>query len=398
MSWRDQVAVPGSFRGVPFYVESSELTTGRRNVKHVYPFKKEPVFTEDMGREGRRFMVDVFVFGPDYLIARDRLLTALEAAGTGELVHPYYGTRRVSVGEDVRVRESGARGGTATLSIEFTETPAAPAQPSAVQDARGALVASGAAATAAVGAEFTAKYSPGVFLASIAGAVGSASRAIDGVLNVVTMEQQAVARLKATIRDVSASAAALANAPDLLLASQIDLLDGLAGGLSSAAAVNPALTLLGLYHFSPGPRPVATTANRLQERTNFDAAQRLTQRLVVIKAALVAVDQTFASYDDAVSTRVAITNLLDEQADVVADDVFPALMQLRADLVKAVPGDTRELARQVSHTPLATVPSLVLAYRLYGDLTREADVVARNRIRNPMFVTGGRALEVLSRG
>jgi prophage DNA circulation protein len=80
------------------------------------------------------------------------------------------------------------------------------------------------------------------------------------------------------------------------------------------------------------------------------------------------------------------------------DTAFPALNQLRADLVRAVPGEDSGLARLVSYAPAFTVPSLVLAFQLYGDVTREADIVARNSIRHPGFVIGGRALEVLSSG
>ncbi len=72
-------------------------------------------------------------------------------------------------------------------------------------------------------------------------------------------------------------------------------------------------------------------------------------------------------------------------------------MQLRADLVKAIPGTALEQARLIRFTPLVTLPSLVLAHNLYGDLSREADLLARNRIQNPAFVTGGVELEILSR-
>jgi prophage DNA circulation protein len=111
----------------------------------------------------------------------------------------------------------------------------------------------------------------------------------------------------------------------------------------------------------------------------------------------VVVEQEFDSYDEAVAARDEITDLLDEQADEAADDTYPALMQLRADLVKAVPGEGADLPRLLAYTPPATVPSLVLAHRLYGDVTKELEVVARNKVRHPGFVTGGRELEVVSR-
>jgi prophage DNA circulation protein len=50
----------------------------------------------------------------------------------------------------------------------------------------------------------------------------------------------------------------------------------------------------------------------------------------------------------------------------------------------------------VKYTPAATTNSLVLAYRLYGTVSREPDIVTRNAIRNPAFVAAGTELEVLS--
>ena len=117
MSWRDRLA-PASFRGVPFYVESSDYTTGRRTVEHEYPFKDDAPFTEDMGRSSRSISVDGYVLGEDYFTERDALLDALETSGPGELIHPYLGTINVAVGT-VRVRESSKDGGIAFFNIDF---------------------------------------------------------------------------------------------------------------------------------------------------------------------------------------------------------------------------------------------------------------------------------------
>ncbi len=64
--------------------------------------------------------------------------------------------------------------------------------------------------------------------------------------------------------------------------------------------------------------------------------------------------------------------------------------------MRAVPGEASDLPRLLRYVPPATVPSLVLAHRLYGDVALEADLVARNRVARPGFMLGGQALEVLS--
>ncbi len=400
-NWRDSHA-PATFRGVSFFVEGSDRGGGRRTVQHVYPFKDDP-YSEDMGRKPRSFSVEGYVVGAEYEAAKRALLEALEKPGTGELVHPYEGTKRCMVA-NYRVRTSTSEGGMARFSIEFEETPAQAAQPSAKVDAKAAVRSSAQKAKLAVGLEFLAKYSPGTLLGSVTAQLGTASRAMNGALATVQMSTQELATLKRQVAALASDAAALANEPADLLAAQLEIFESLSSGLIASTSfgaldvVSPVLAVLSLYGFDAGVRPPATTVNRLIEQTNFDATQRLTQRLCVIEAAVVAIELTFESFDAAIEARAAITDLLDDQAETVADDVYPALLQLRADLVKAIPGDALEQARLVNHTPAFTLPSLVLAHTLYGDLSLEADLIARNRIQNPAFVRGGTELEVLTRG
>jgi prophage DNA circulation protein len=197
---------------------------------------------------------------------------------------------------------------------------------------------------------------------------------------------QQLAAFKKRLEDFEGALTTLVNTPADLLAQLTDIFDGFVTSTG----------LLDVYAFDPGTRPPATTSNREQEQQNFDAVQRLVQRLVVLKAAELAADETFDSYEAAASARDLIADKIDDQAEIAVDDTYPALLQLRADLVKAVPGDEADLHRLVKYTPAFTMPSLVLAYQLYGNLDLEADLVARNGISNPGFIRGGEELEVLS--
>lgn len=376
---------PAKFRGVEFFVESADRSGGRRVVKHEYPLRDLP-YGEDMGRKARSFPVEGYVIGDDYLVAKNALIDALEKPGPGELNHPYYGTLRVIV-EDYRVRETSDRGGTATFSITFFETPAQPTMPAAVVDAAAKVASSAAAARTAVGAEFLATYSPGLLLDSVGNSLRSAMLAVNNTLATLAIPAQQAATLHARVDALTGSVATLVNEPSRIL-------EGLSGVFE---LFDSGSALAKIYRYEPGPRPPGTTPTRVQEQASFDATYRLNQRLAVIRAVEIAPTETYDSYDAAVATRDALTELLDEQADVAPDDTYPALVQLRADLVKAVPGDNSDLARLLRYTPGFTVPSLVLAHRLYGNLDLEADLVTRNHIRNPMFVPGGRELEVLSR-
>jgi prophage DNA circulation protein len=385
MSWRDEL-LPASFRGVPFFVESNELTLGRRVVRHEFPLKQvDPTFPEDVGRLGRSFSVDAIVLGPDYLSARNALLTALEVEGPGELVHPYYGTRRVQAGQ-VRVRETAADGGMARFAIPFDEAPARPTTPTAVVNAPAVVRSSAAKARVASQDTFLATYSPGPRLTSVAGLLRAATVQVKSALARVSLETQDAAAMDARVRNLQTDTLALAESPAGISLGYTDLF----------AAFNPSSyrSLLYVYGFNPGIRPPSSTPNRVQEQANFDTAQRFVQRLALIRATEIAIGQTFGSYEDAAAARDELGDLLDEQ--MASDDAFPALMQLRADLARAVPGDGSDLPHLLSFTPTVTVPALVLAQRLYGDPDRAEEIIARNHIRHPGFVRGGVTLEILS--
>lgn len=387
MAWESLVRTQASFRGVPFNVDTAESQGGRRGVTHEYPFRDEP-FREDLGRQVRKFTVEGHVIGADYLTARDKLLAALESpSGPGELVHPYYGTRHVAV-SGFRVREAAADGGLARFSIEFEETPSRPKEPTAIVDTSTVLTTKAGAARTAVVEEFSGVYAPGVHTDSLATQVVRASAAVSDVLQAATQDPQEAALAAARSAAVAAGAETLVQTADAVANALVDLLDA-ATGLSSAQ-------LLPVYSADLGEHPSDVTENRVIEGENYDALQRLVQRLVVARAAELALLETFVSYEAAVSARDAIAEFLDEQMELAGDDAYPALVELRAALVNAVPAADSTLPHLISYTPPETVPSLVLAHRLYGSVALESDVLARNAVPNPLFVVGGTALEVLS--
>jgi prophage DNA circulation protein len=385
MSWRDRLGA-ASFRGVPFFVDASERSGGRRGVTHEYPFR-DTSFHEDLGRAARGFTVEGYVLGEDYQTARDALLEALETAGPGQLQHPYYGALGVAA-TSFRVRETRDEGGMARFSIDFEETPSAPVQPTATPDAPAQVIVSVTNARTAVGDAFLAAYSPGIHMEAVAESLRSATLAANTALSGVSMEVQEAARLRQQLDSFADSAEALVEEPGDLLKKFIDVFEGF-----GPTTFQPCL---GMYDFDPGPRPAALTSNALQEQRNYDALKTLVQRLAVLRAAEIIVDVEFVTYEEAVAARNAVTELLDEQAELVADDSYPALAQLRADVVQAVPGADADLPRLLTFTPTETIPSLVLAYQIYGDLTLEGDLIARNRIAHPGFIVGGTVLQVLS--
>jgi prophage DNA circulation protein len=87
---------------------------------------------------------------------------------------------------------------------------------------------------------------------------------------------------------------------------------------------------------------------------------------------------------------LALRDTLDEAiftASLKADpDHYQALNHYRQTLIKHLTAVAASGVSLVDVTPPETLSVLVLAYRRFGDATREAEVVQRNRIRHPGFV------------
>lgn len=142
-----------------------------------------------------------------------------------------------------------------------------------------------------------------------------------------------------------------------------------------------------------GPPARETTATRLRERTNQLALAGALQRTIAIEAARLAPRVPYASIEEATAARDRVAGLLDEQAAGAGDTVYSALVALRAEIQRTVPGDAA-FAHIVTTTQKEPIPSVLLAYQLYGSVEREGDIIARNGIRHPGFVSG--ELKVIS--
>jgi prophage DNA circulation protein len=406
VTWRDdlrRVTVAGkrligaSFRGVPFLVDASERTGGRRVVVHEFPLRDEP-FVEDLGRKAVTFRVDGYVIGDDYLAQRDDLLDALDnETGPGELVHPYHGVKR-AVCVNVAVRETRADGGIATFAIEFAEAPAQAPTSTEVVDAAEQVATSADAAITATEAELVEQYSaaglPAFALASAETALTGAAEGLEDALAPVVTGTQELAALRGRVALLTARASSLVRTPADILDEFREVITGLGDTIADApGAVLDAL--IDAYEVDLGDPVAPTTSTRERELDNQTALTGALRRVIAIEAARLAPLVPYASIEEATAARDAVAAQLEEQAGGADDAAYPALVSLRSELLRAVPGGAA-FARVVTVTRPAPVPSLVLAHQLYGSVDLESDIIARNGVRHPGIISG--ELRVLSDG
>lgn len=406
MTWREdlrRVSVGGrrlvgaSFRGVGFLVEASDRSGGRRAVVHEFPLRDDP-FVEDLGRKARTFRVDGYVIGDDYLTQKNALIDALEStAGPGEVILPFWGGRAIrAICVSLSVRETRADGGMATFAIEFAETPAQAPVPVEVVDAAEQVADSADEAITATDAEFQESYDvtglPSFAITSAETALTSAAAALESTLAPVITDTQELAEMTGRIAVLTAQAASLVRQPAEVLTEFRAIITGLVETAASApGAVVDAL--VESYTADLGQVVIETTATRERELANQAAMTGALRRVMSAEAARLAPLVPYASLEEAMATRDTIAAQLEEQASTAGDTAYPALVNLRSELLRAVPGDA-VFARVVTVTRPVPIPSLLLAYQLYGSVALEVDIIERNAIEHPGFIAG--ELQVLS--
>ena len=418
-SWRDRLQ-PASFRGVTFSVESDESTFGRRVQVHEYPGRDKP-WTEDLGRATRRISVNAYLIGDDYPEHRDRLIAAIETAGPGTLVHPWYGEMTGSIDGQVRVTHSDAEGRMCRIAFQFVESGelsfpiAGIATDQKILSSAGLLDEALSAAMEALsldglpdfiqsgiladGADMLGKIADTFML--VDSGVAAAMRLMQGDLSVVLMPPSAADKFVRTLQMAWRAGSRLTG--DVAdLTTMITLISGV--------AVDPGLAPHGVWENDAG-----TVVVQKQQRNLIASALRITAisnaaravaqlprppRLSAVNATATArpthpalglwqetSKRRLVTWDDLQGMRTSLNTAVDrEQLRVTDDSLFLALGTLRADINGDISERLEQTEKTVSRLPRGVQPALVLAAEWYDDAGRESDILGRNAIKHPGFI------------
>lgn len=398
MSWRDQLR-QATLGSAPFLVESSDGELGRNTQLHEYPLRDKP-YVEDLGRKARRFTLNAYVIGPEYMAARDALVAEIESAGPKKLIHPYLGELTVSVVNATGPSESTREGGMARFTITVIES-GERLFPSAETATRDASTAAAAACTQAVAVDFSTGFAvggqPAFVRQNAAARVDAFSARLRTLTAQITTLPAGLVQFAGSLNELISSAADLVLSPVTLAGHITSLFEQM-----RLAAAEPAAALAILrsfFRFGDDAEPVVgTTAARQLEAANQAAFHTLVRGAAIAQAVHVISTMDFTSYDDAVLVRDELLEEIELLADDAPDSVYTALVDVRVALVRDIGMRAANLARVVSITLPETEPALVVAHRLYRDAARADEIVARNRVEHPLFVPSGVELEVLTDG
>ncbi len=392
---------PASFRGVAFQVDIAALSAGRRVQVHEYPQRDQP-WVEDLGRATRELSFTGFVTGEDYVDQANALLAALEEEGPATLIHPWFGEAKVSVKELARVSFDAALG-RAAFELAFVEAGDLTFPQPGSSTGAAARIAAGDLENASI-ASFTDNFSVKGFqdfvssaangnLAETLGFVGGTT--IGKYLGYANGLAASITACQALINDPAA------------LGYKVLGMFGLSGIATTYAAwknIAAGLSATSRHaSLAPPAAPAYITPSRSQATANATAINALNRQILIAQAvgtcSLVgtAADTTpRVSHDDLIATRAAVIAAIDTESLVCDDAVFAALQAARAAVWKDLTARAKDSARLRTITVPEVMPALAVAYDVHEDAARDAEIVARNRIRHPGFVPAG-PLKVMTR-
>ncbi len=428
--WRSRIIQP-TFRGVQFYCDESTSTFGRRTAVHEYPQYDIP-YVEDMGRKGAVFSLDCYVIGDDWEDQRNRLLEACEQQGSGLLVHPDLGEWTVVCDSCTVVESKAKEARKASFQLTFFET----------GDNKGALtkistqanvIAKSPDSIFSLGNAFATLYKITQLPQYVADAmfdyVGdltgiynpygllSAYDAVQDLLNGdIAMPWQVAAGISAYTsafnNDYSDSGTQLevvdATRNDNYTYQVYSTKDTLQRVKTTNAqrtytvsprdAVDHYLRICRVELINPKPADDVALSRHEQWQAGkhlevcFKGMAIIEATVAVAKVDVSSLTEAQVIWAEIIEAFDAIINTASEVGD---DQSFIALRTARAKFHADIQERAPSLAKLIYRSYPVALPSLVIAYDVYEDVSRELEIIARNKIRHPGFVTNP-SLELIS--
>jgi prophage DNA circulation protein len=378
-TWRDRVR-PASWRGIDFEMESVGAETGRRGEDIQYP-GSDRTFPDNTGRAPTRISFSGWIAGPDHDIRAKAMFGAMGQAGSGELVHPFFGPL-IGVCRVGRVSHSRADGGVTMLDITFTQggEPLFPAPDILTLEA---IDVTAARVEAAAAESFAASWSVDGETAHVL------DRARKALGKVTTKFRFALGGPFAENLSLAAAAtAAVVRLEDEYQEIASDPVGEIVDRLSEVTQLLDVIeSVRGLYGSSASAAPTAgLSEEEIQARANDEAVDRLVERLAIAQGSRVIAETEFETYEEAVALRDELSARAADEARTDSTISGP-LIDLRGRVVEDVNARTTDLARLRTVEVRSTTSTIELAWRLYGDPTRCDEIAELNDLPHGGFVT-----------
>lgn len=427
MSWRHRLQ-SGSFRNVPFLIESATGQGGRHVAVHEF-VNHHKHYSEDMGKKAGSQRLTVYLLGDDYDQVRDRLIEALEQPGPGELKHPYRGTQKVQI-QEYSWEVTSRRGGYCSFNITYItagkRTP--PTDVSTQQQLLKAVtVAEQQTATGFID-QFECTGQPAFVVDNSLSLLEQGFDELNAINGAISAELNQLEDIANDINALSNELTELVLQPLALINKAGAVFTSVIGGFKRLSnAFDAYQHLLDAFAISrPVSRTSATgtvTATRSRMADNQQAIHQSMSALAtlaLIKRIATANTSEFESLRQAQQIREGLMSQLDHQlenrlvgegyltgggadddgsdpdtgANTISAEQYDAISDLAATLQRHLSAIEPGLLTLQTITLTNTLPALVVMHQHYGSISQVETFIDRNRLEHPLFVAAGLELEV----
>ncbi len=378
-----------SFKGATFLIKSGTTTGGRKTVTHEYP-NSDRRFVEDLGELKQTFTIEGLVHGDNYFNDRDALIAALKSQGSGELVHPFFGTVKV-VAQPYTLSENTTRLGVANFSMTFSssEDSVFPVKTSdnksLINDIKNEILSS---VQADIGNIFSVSRKSAINFVDATAVITSMADAFeinsDTIFKVQTEISDFTAKLETFSDNTNTNAFDAVN-----LALELnDVFD--AFELLGTNARNQFDILQGLFDFGTVQEQIITsTTQRVERESNRDILNSAMRANALAQAYNTVTDIAFSTESDIKETQ----NVLDAQFDFIVSDnnlsgeTINSLKDLRVEVRDFLEQESAT-AFKIAMVSTAQIPTTILTYLYYGNTNNTQAIIDLNKTLDPTFIQG----------
>ena len=405
MAWQDDL-LPASFRGVGFYVESSNATKGRRT-----PVRKlagrDGSKQQDLGREPDQFEVEAFFWGDDFHIKRNDFEDALLEEGPGALTLPTRGDLWVRIVGEWTVGERRTELGFCTIRFRVVVEDRQAGSIAKKADTSGKLKTAAFSLRSAAAVDFADTYDPSnlpsQYLSAPTQAIGqvtdkirSVNRATQSVLNVQDQVAGALLDLDSQVNTLVSTPTQLVSGLMNVTLTALGLADTVAAGINRATGLPNVLK--SAYEQADSARSTVGALKQMAGLTATDPLAISIMRLVRATALSRAAETLAKAPYDSSTFALTVLRTLSTESQALSemgatDGLIEALQDLRAAAAQHLTVTASKLPQTMIIHQQQPISAVLLAWRLYRDRSMEQDIILRNQPPNPLFMQGD--IEVL---
>ncbi len=415
--WRQRLE-KAKFRNVEFWCDATSASFGRR-VAVMRMAGYDGSMQQDLGREPVELDLTAMVWGPDYDVHREKIETAFSEPGPAELIVPWRGAMWARVTRGPIVQESKDEGGYASIRVSFIIEEEDQVSLRKRPDARAPVKA------AAVKVVWTAKESfqesaslvrrfPELGFEKVVAGLEAATDSIRAVQNIAMRAPEAVRSITRAIDELNDAVATLLTLPSEFATTLVDLMQTalvipesrpiaqLTGAIPMAWEVAEQSRFVMRATYAVRSKHAfasqfwGRSVNLNDPDTRAEVAvslipfwvERLVYTTCVATACELLADLPFDSAPAALGALDQINQDIDNLMVVATDAEYTVLADLRARISEYIYEQASKLREVMQLDLTQDTPALLVAYTLYGDALQEADVVARNNLREPMWARG----------